>query len=106
MAAGGFGIQHNVCRKGMTRDMLPRSSFLVPRSSFLVPRSSFLVPRFGFRLSSLRAPVEARRRAEDRPAGRREWMHDVFVRDMDVPYKNPSARSGPARSAGVPSGAC
>ncbi|MEB2184215.1 hypothetical protein VDS28_20980, partial [Xanthomonas campestris pv. campestris] len=39
-------------------------------------------------LTLFRGPIPQRQGWQIQPAGRRAWMRDVFVRDMDVPYKN------------------
>ena len=45
-------------------------------------------------------PIPQRQGRQIQPAGRRAWMRDVFVRDMDVPYKNFCRPCAPvARSA-------
>lgn len=40
-------------------------------------------------------PIPQRQGWQIQPAGRRAWMRDVFVRDMDVPYKNFCRTCGP-----------
>ncbi|QYF37833.1 hypothetical protein HZS92_04562 [Xanthomonas citri pv. citri] len=43
-----------------------------------------------------RGPMPQRQGRQRQPAGRRAWMRDVFVRDMDVPYKNFCRTCAPA----------
>ncbi|WP_217697619.1 hypothetical protein, partial [Xanthomonas axonopodis] len=43
-----------------------------------------------------RGPIPQRQGWQIQPAGRRAWMRDVFVRDMDVPYKNFCRTCAPA----------
>ncbi|MCW1981464.1 hypothetical protein FHY25_001380 [Xanthomonas arboricola] len=51
-------------------------------------------------LTLFRSPIPQRQGRQIQPAGRRAWMRDVFVRDMDVPYKNFCRTCAPvARSA-------
>ncbi len=51
-------------------------------------------------LTLFRGPIPQRQGRQIQPAGRRAWMRDVFVRDMDVPYKNFCRTCAPvARSA-------
>ncbi len=51
-------------------------------------------------LTLFRGPIPQRQGRQIQPAGRRARMRDVFVRDMDVPYKNFCRTCAPvARSA-------
>ncbi len=51
-------------------------------------------------LTLFRGPIPQRQGRQIQPAGRRAGMRDVFVRDMDVPYKNFCRTCAPvARSA-------